>query len=315
MKTVLEIKQENREKINSLDLELLIANIAKKPREFIIAHPEYRLNRGQLRVLRFYIKRRTRGEPLAYILKEKEFYGLNFKVGKTVLVPRPETELLVDEAIKLRRRTADGGRRDVIFIDIGTGSGCIVITLAKVSNSKFQILPPQRNSVKAAANSKFIATDISASALRIARQNAKLHKVDKKIKFLQGDLLEPIIKNKKLKIENCKLVILANLPYLTPTQIKNSPSIQHEPKLALNAGKDGLKYYRRLIKQIKTLINSRESVSAEHLFAIMEIDPFQTVAMKKIIKSALPTAKIEIKKDLKGLNRFVAVTIKIIENC
>ncbi len=300
MKRIQEIQKKYYGKIDLPDLELIISRVIKKPREFVLARPEHEISKNYELRIKNYVKRRINGEPIAYIFGEKEFYGLNFKVNKNTLVPRPETELMVDEAIKLRQQTADSKRQDIVFLDIGTGSGCIIISLIKnLIYSKYKI-----------QNTKFIATDISSPALRLARQNAKLHKVDKKIKFLQGNLLEPIIKNKKLKIENCKLMILANLPYLTPTQIKNSPSIQHEPKLALTAGRDGLKYYRRLLKQIKTLLSSRKFALDSRVFAIMEIDPSQTAEIKKIIKDNLPNAKVQIKKDLSGLNRFAAIILQ-----
>ncbi|MDP2736815.1 MAG: peptide chain release factor N(5)-glutamine methyltransferase, partial [bacterium] len=223
-----------------LEAEILLSKILKKPREFILAHGENKLTAEQIKNFQSLVFRRLKGEPIAYLTGHKEFYGLNFKVNKNVLIPRPETELMVEEALKLVARSSSASarqRRDgqpVTLADIGTGSGCIIIALAKQN-----------------INGKLLATDISAKALAVARQNAKNNHVDKKIKFLKGGLLEPIVKN-KLIINRQPLIILANLPYLTPTQIKNSPTIKYEPKLALAAGSDGLKYYRRLFKQIKT---------------------------------------------------------------
>ncbi len=282
--TISEVKQKYYKKIDLLDLELIISRVIKKPREFVLTHPEFKLiTNYELRITN-YIDRRLKGEPLAYIFGEKEFYGLNFKVNKNTLIPRPETELMVDETIK--QLTINN--EQLTIIDIGTGSGCIIISLAK------QL-----------ANYKFIATDISRTALRVARQNAKIHKVNKRIKFLNGNLLKPVLNNKKLIIDNCKLIIVSNLPYLTPAQIKNSSSIQCEPKLALNAGKDGLKYYRQLFKQIKLLVTGYQlSVTA-----LIEIDPQQTAKLKKIIKNNFPKAKIKIKKDLRGLNRLVIIQL------
>ncbi len=292
MNSIQKIKQKYREQIDLLDLELIISRVIKKPREFVIIHPEHKIIKNYGLRITDYIKRRINGEPIAYIFGEKEFYGLNFKVNKNTLVPRPETELLIELAIEYIRNPKSEIRNPII-IDVGTGSGCIIITLAKILNSKCQI-----------PNSKFIATDISVPALRTARQNAKLHKVDKKIKFLQGNLLEPIINSTSCKLKDTSYIILANLPYLAPSQIKNSPSIQREPKLALSAGQDGLKYYRLLFKQIK-------KINILHIAGcvLCEIDPSQTAEIKKIIKNNLPTAKIKIKKDLSGLNRLAVITI------
>jgi release factor glutamine methyltransferase len=302
MKSIQAIRQKYYKKIDLLDLELIISRVIKKPREFVLAHPEYKIIKNYELRIKNYVNRRIKNEPLAYIFGCKEFYGLNFKVNKNTLIPRPETELMVDEALKLRQQTTGNRQQDILFIDVGAGSGCVIVSIIKnLINSKFKI-----------QDSRFFASDISEPALRVARQNAKLHGVNKKIKFLHGNLLEPaveIIKNKKLKIENCKLIIVSNLPYLTPTQIKNSPSIQYEPRIALDAGKDGLKYYRRLFKQIKKMLNSLEFTKNSRIFAIIEIDPAQTAKIKKIIKNNLPAAKIKTKKDLRGLNRIVIAEI------
>jgi release factor glutamine methyltransferase len=278
--------------LNYLDIELIISNVIKKPRAFLLAHPEHKLRENYELRIKNYAARRMSNEPLAYILGQKEFYGFNFKVNKNVLVPRPETEMIIDHATHSIERITKN--KKTIFIDVGTGSGCIIITLAKkLLNNELRIM-----------NYEFIGIDISESALKIARQNAKFHKVDKKIKFLKGNLLEPLLKNKKLKIVNCKLIIAANLPYLTPAQIKNSPSIQYEPKIALNAGRDGLKHYRELFSQIKKI--KKICVTC---YVLCEIDPAQTLKIKKIIKNNFPDAKVEIKKDPRGLSRLVVAEV------
>jgi release factor glutamine methyltransferase len=295
-----------------LEAEILLSNILKKPREFILAHPNYKLTNSQITNLKFQISCRIKGKPLAYIIGHKEFYGLDFRVNKNVLIPRPETELMIEEALK---RIKNNVKR-ITLIDVGTGSGCIIVTLAKILNRKSEI-----------GNRKFLATDISQSALTIARKNAKLHKVNKDITFLRGNLLEPIIQNPKLLITNYhrlggipptknyikkwrdQLLITANLPYLIPAQIKNSPTIQYEPKLALSAGPDGLKYYRQLFKQIKILLNSNKLALNSQIFAMLEIDPSQTTKIKQLAKNTLPQCKYEIKKDLKGHNRLVIIEI------
>jgi release factor glutamine methyltransferase len=266
-------------KLNILDIELILAYVLKKSREFIIAHPEHKLTKSQIAKSKLLIKKRLKGVPIAYLTGHKEFYGLDFKVNKNVLIPRPETELMIEEASNLITRNP----QPITLVDIGTGSGCIIITLASLIK-----------------NCKLLAIDISEKALVVTKQNAKLNNVYKKIKFLKGDLLKPII-NSKFVIHNSKLIITANLPYLTPTQIKNSPTIKYEPKLALTAGLDGLKYYRQLFKQIKTLPNVK--------YVLCEIDPSQTLKIKKLIKRELPKANCQIKKDLSGLNRLVVISI------
>lgn len=285
-------------KIDSLDLELLIAYAIKKPREFVLAHPEYKIpslkivRRGGLK---FKIARRMRGEPLAYILGGKEFYGLDFKVNKNTLIPRPETELLVELAIQELRITNNELSKikntkyqlPTTVVDVGTGSGNIIISLAKLLESRIMN-----------QELRFFGTDISAQALIIAKQNAKTHKVDKKIKFLKGSLLEPILKTKNYKLKTTNYIILANLPYLD-TAWKNllkssdTKGLKYEPPSALYAGKDGLDAYRKLATQIKSLVANYGLPTT----VLCEIGHLQKRGMEKIFSFA---DKIEFQKDLAG---------------
>ncbi len=314
--TIRELDKKYFSKIDYLDLEMIISHVIKKTRSFILAHPEYELTAMQLKKTESFLKRRIKYEPLAYILGYKEFYGLEFKVNKNVLVPRPETELIIDEVLKSLTPSIPlispsrleneaegtkekppldkGGYKSTMIIDVGTGSGCIITTLAKLA-------PFNKGG---AGDFEFFAIDISPKALMIAKQNAKKHNVSNKLKFFKGNLLEPILKNKKLKIENCKLIITANLPYLTPKQIKESPTIKREPRLALVAGHDGLKYYKKLIGQIRQLKNLRPDT---HITIFCEIDHTQTGNFKKLIKKELPGAGTEVLKDMHCLDRLVRI--------
>lgn len=269
----------------ALEAEILLSYILKKPQEFLFTYPNKKINKNQIAKFEALVKRRKKGEPIAYLIGNKEFYGLNFIVNKSTLIPRPETELMVEETFALITHNA----QRATLVDVGTGSGCVIIALAKLL--KLSI-----------TNCELFAIDISDQALAVAKKNAKLHKVDKQIKFLQGNLLEPIIKNKKLKIENCKLIILANLPYLTPTQIKSSSSIKYEPKSALDGGKDGLKYYRKLFKEVNILIKQ----NPVPLSLLCEIDPGQTGKIKKLANEFF-YGKIEIIKDLSKRNRICLI--------
>lgn len=280
--TIQELNKKYFGKIDYLDSELIISHAIKKPRSFILAHPEHKLTAAQLKRTESFFKRRIKWEPLAYILGYKEFYGLEFKVNKNVLVPRPETELIVDEVLSLISHSS----HPITIIDVGTGSGCIIISLAKILNLKF------------------FTIDISPKALVVAKKNAKLHDVFDNIKFIHGNLIEPILKNKKLIIDNCELIITANLPYLTPKQIKESPTIKREPRLALVAGHDGLKYYKKLIGQIRQLKNSRPDI---RITIFCEIDHTQTGNFKKLIKKELPGAEAEVLKDMHCLDRLVKI--------
>jgi len=250
-----------------IDAEVILSFASGKNKEFLYAHPEYKLTKAQENKLKLAIKRRCRFEPVAYITNHKEFYGLDFYVDKNVLVPRPETELLIDEIINIAKNNK------LSIADIGTGSGAIAITLAKY-------LP----------KAKIIATDRSLKALRVAKLNARKYQV--KIKFAQGDLLTPI-KNKKIDM------IVANLPYL-PNSDKKSKSLKHEPSLALYGGIEGFELYLKLFRQIiKYKINFQ--------YFICEIDPRYAIKLKSITKEYFPKSKLELKKDFGKLNRILII--------
>ena len=250
----------------SLDAELLLSFVVHKNKEFFYTHPEYELNFWQKIKYQKLIKKRATHYPVAYILGYKEFYGLKFEVNKHVLVPRPDTELLVEttcEVADLRGR----------IVEIGTGSGCIAISLAKQG---FNI----------------VATDISNKALKVAKKNTKYHQVLKKIKFIKGDLLKPL---QKQEID----ILIANLPYLANDYQKES-SIKSEPKLALYSGKDGLDDYRKLFKQINEL-----KYQPKHI--LIELNPEQIKILSSYIKKLFPQVNIETKKDLQGLERVMII--------
>lgn len=282
-----------------LEAEILLSAVLKKPREFFIARPEQKLSRSQIFRFQRLISRRLKGEPIAYLLGYKEFYGLNFKVNKDVLIPRPETELMVDETLKL----ISSGTRPATIIDIGTGSGCIIISLIKGLNHESRIM-----------NHEFLAADISVKALSQAKQNAKLHRVNKKIKFIKGDLLSPLIHNSSFIIHD-SLIILANLPYGWKEWKNNcsldSAGLKYEPAIALFTGKKGLELYEKLFKQIKKLVNSPNSAFNSSVFLFLEIDPRQAVLMKILAKKYFPHGKIQIKKDLASLDRLVIIQLDL----
>lgn len=223
-------KKLNHSTSAGLDAEVLLAFSLNKTKEWLLANPEYKLKLSSEKTFKTLVKRRGRGEPIAYLTGTKEFYGYNFKITKDVLVPRPLTEKLVSEALKYIQQTK---KRPLRIADIGTGSGCIIIALAKKLNTQ-----------EGLNNFIFYATDISPLALRLARCNAKLHGLIGKMKFFQGSLLQPL-QNKQLDL------ILANLPYLSKTDFKQEPSIQKEPRLALIGD-----FYPQLFKQAAQLKKS-----------------------------------------------------------
>lgn len=247
----------------SLDVEVLLSHILNKNRSWLLTHPDFRISLWQNIKYNNLIKKRINNHPIAYLIGYKEFYGLKFKVNKHTLVPRPESELFIDELKKINPHKKT-------IVDIGTGSGCIIISAAKN-------LP----------DNLFLGIDISKKALRVARQNAQHHNI--KLRLIQNNLLESL----DIKID----IIMANLPYLTQKQMQE-PSIQREPIQALASGVDGLNHYRQLIEQIKNLEHKPDHI-------LLEIDPIQSTTLEKIIKDRLPHYKINIIPDLNKQNRII----------
>ena len=273
----------------SLEKEWLLACLLKKPREFILSHPEKSISKLILNKFKKLDHQRRQGWPLAYLTGQQEFFGLDFIVNRHVLIPRPETEMLVEEICQEARQA----KSKSIIVDLGTGSGAIII-----STVKELIFPNTKNSGSHFPNLKFLAIDISPAALLIAKKNAQRHKVLKKINFKQSDLLEYFLN----KLNKQQIIVAANLPYLTPQQIKNSPSISHEPRLALDGGYDGLKYYRQLLDQLT-------KISYKTAIIFMEIDPSQTIGIKALINQFFKEFSLKIIKDLSGQERLIRLKI------
>ena len=268
-----------------MDLERLLSSVLKVNREYLITHSDKKINKEKITKFNKLLKKYLENQPLAYIVSRQEFYGIDFYVDKNVLIPRKETELIIDKILEEEEENKIKNKKTKI-IDIGTGSGCIIISLAKLLKN---------------TNRKFIASDISHQAIKIAKKNAKKNKVISKIKFIQGNLLEPF-KN-KIK-NNDKIIIIANLPYLKKTQIENSPSIKKEPLLALDGGKNGLELYKKLLEEIKII---KEKLKKINIKIFLEIDPSQTKKIQKIIKKKLQNIKIEIIKDLSQKDRLIII--------
>lgn len=306
--------------LDYFDLELIIADSLGKTREFVLTYPNQTITKAQETKIKKNVSRRVKGEPIAYILGHKEFYGLDFIVNEHTLVPRPETELLVELVTQNVERETQG----VTFVDVGTGSGNIIISIAnELEKNKTKECPSElgsesQNNTTSNISTKipdqvrndrinYLAIDISKEALKIAKKNAKLNGVDKKIKFLHGSLIDPIL-NETKKLMPEKLIITANLPYLSK-EIYNSAPIdvkKFEPKSALYSPEDGLQHYRKLLQQIRTLT---ESCGLQAVSCFLEISPEQKIPLTKTIKQILPKATIEFKKDLAGKWRMCVVKI------
>jgi len=221
------------------------------------------------------VRRRTGGAPVAYLTGHREFMGLDFMVSPAVLIPRPETELLVEWAIAWLQR-----RQRAEVVDIGTGSGAIAISLAATIDPSHQVT----------------ASDISATALAIATQNANTvlsPPQRERLRFVQGSLLD--WRNKPVDL------ILANLPYLTPDQIAGNPDLAAEPEVALDGGSDGLDLVRALIERAPDLLVDDGAIG-------LELDPSQMTTTNSLLQHAFPGSVISVIPDLAGHDRHIVMT-------
>jgi release factor glutamine methyltransferase len=221
----------------SLDTELLLAHVLNKPRSYLYAHPETKLSTQQQQKFTKLLNRRKNGEPMAYILGHKEFYSLDLKINKHVLIPRPETELLVDLILDKFSATSN-----INLVDFGTGSGAIALAIAK-HRPNWQIL----------------AIDKSRNALKVAQNNAQNLNI-KNIQFIQHDWCR-WADRATARVAPTDIIV-SNPPYITGSDL-HPP---FEPKIALAGGKDGLKHIKTIIKQAKNILKPNGLLFLEHGF-------------------------------------------------
>src|SRR6266550_4891696 len=257
----------------ALDADVLLAHVLGVSKEMLYAHPDTEMSLGAERRYRYLIERRAKGEPVAYLRGFKEFYGLRFTVDPRVLIPRPETETLVDAA-----REVIAGRA-LTLADVGTGSGAVAIAIAAHERAVH-----------------VIATDISLDALTVARENTLLNGVAERIELREGDLLAPLSEQLDM--------VVANLPYLRDAELEQlvgtRTSLAFEPRVAVTAGKDGLGLIWRAAADLPRVL-------APHGTALFEIDPHQADQVSHLLQYALGGATRVI-SDLAGDQRVVAIT-------
>ena len=217
-----------------LDSEILLSKTLNKTRENILINLDQKINSKNISTFKEYLLRRSYNEPIAYIMGEKEFWSKKFYVNKGTLIPRPETELLVDKILKIYQ-----GKK-ISILDIGTGSGCIIISIL--------------SSLK---NSNGIGIDISKNAILTAKKNALKHKLTKRVKFLNKSLNN--IFSKKFDL------IVSNPPYIGSKDIKNlSDDIKrYEPRIALDGGNDGLDLIKKVIYKSKYILKTKGMLALE----------------------------------------------------
>jgi len=260
-----------------LDARLLLEYVLQKDHSYLVAHAGDQLSSTQETVYFSLLEEAARSMPIPYLTKTAPFYGRDFIVSPAVLIPRPETELLVEAALAwLDQRIIQ--KELLKIVDVGTGSGCIAISLA----SHFP-------------SGRIEATDISTAALDIARHNAQVHGVDKIVNFRQGSLLDPL--NGEIDL------IIANLPYVTDHEwtLLDDGVKWFEPETALKGGSEGLDF-------IKQLLNSAKIRLAPGGAIFLEIGWQQGSAVSDLAHSIFPAAQVKVSLDLSGLDRVVEIT-------
>lgn len=258
-----------------LDAEVLLMYLLGYNRAQLYARLDEELSDETAQEYDRLVERRAQGEPIAYITNYREFMALDFYVDRRVLIPRPETELLVEYTVKkmLEKNWTD---EEHPIVDVGTGSGVIAVYLAL----RFP-------------KAKVFATDISSEALEVAERNAKHYEVENRITFLQGNLLEPVPESPRL--------VVSNPPYTVLAQVEPNVA-RYEPNVALDGGTKGLAIYRELLAQIKSRI-LRPGLIA------LEIGSEQANDVSRLGRHFFPGAKIEIYKDYAGLDRIILIDL------
>jgi len=255
----------------ALDAQVLLAHVLAKPRSWILAHPEALLDEYLLAQVESLTRRLESGEPLPYIIGHWEFYGLDFTLSPAVLIPRPETELLVEHA--LHWLVEHPARRRIL--DVGTGSGCIAVSIA--------VNCP---------DARILATDISLEALLVARQNVLRHAVSHRVQLLQCDLLPPTSPPFDL--------LCANLPYVPAADLPQLSVAAHEPPLALDGGVDGVIWISRFLERTPFALASGGCI-------LLEIEASQGSLVAGFVETAFPQAGVQVLPDLAGRDRLVAI--------
>ncbi len=255
-----------------LDAQILLMRALDSDRAFLFTHPEHKLMPKQWREYQNWLARRAAGEPVAYILGSTGFYDIDLRVNPAVLIPRPESELLLEEALRLTAHAPN-----IVVADIGTGSGALAIA--------YKRRHPQ---------CAVYATDICAAALAVAQENARQNKVS--LRFLQGDLAQPLIE-RGIQVD----LLMANLPYIASDELPQLAVGSYEPRLALDGGADGLDGIRVLLAQTAVICSPGAHV-------LLEIGAGQGEAVKRLTRERCGV-EADILRDYAGLDRIVRLIL------
>jgi release factor glutamine methyltransferase len=251
------------------DALLLLERALGRPRAWIAAYGDSNLSPRDAAAFRALCERRKRGTPAAYLLETAGFFGYELFVDERVLIPRPETEHLLDEAIAFI-----GSRAGAAVLDVGTGSGAIACAIA----------------ARTAAD--VCATDISRAALEVAAENARRLDVAARCRFHHGNLTEPV---RDYRFD----VVIANLPYIPSSDVPQPPDpVSFEPRLALDGGPDGLTLYRELLPTMQAILKPNALV-------LLEAAPPTIAKLEELVSISLPDFTIEVRKDYAGLSRYI----------
>jgi len=264
-----------------LDAEILLSHTFMRDRAWLIIHRDESLDEAQRSLFEDAVNRRVRREPLQYITGKQEFWGLDFSVTPDVLIPRPETELVVEEALKI----IQAGGKQVTIVDLCAGSGCIAVSLAKETDA-----------------ARIFATDTSGRALAVARENARKHDVSDRIRFLEGDLFGPLA---ELDLHGMVDIIVSNPPYVRSGDLSDlQPEVKDfEPELALIAGPKGTEIQQRIIVTAPEFLKKNGAL-------IMEMGQGQSDALMGMVNNAGRYEIPEIMKDLAGIERVIVARKK-----
>jgi release factor glutamine methyltransferase len=267
----------------SAEAEVLLGHVLGMSKTGLFTEPERSLTSAEMERLCHHVRRRLDREPAAYILGQREFHGIDFYVDSHTLIPRPETELLVETAVELAGRISGQGEQ-ITIADIGTGCGAIAVSLALA-------LPQAR----------VYATDISPLALKVAEVNCRRHGVTGQVELLRGNLIEPL--------PGAVDLVVANLPYVRNREFVDlSPEIrEYEPVIALAGGKDGLGKIREMLEQMRGKVDVH--LDRWPAYVLLEIGQGQAEMVTSLVSEYFPQASIELIPDLGGIERVAKVRL------
>lgn len=308
---------QNTSKTPHLDTEVLLASTLNKKKEFLFTHPEYKLSSKEWKIYENSVAERKKHRPIAYITKKKDFFGLSFFIDERVLIPRPETEIIVESILSTLKpllhapsntlpsmqqgllKSKEKYATPILFLDVGTGGGCIPVSVMHMLQKK------ERQKITC------VGIDIDQNALKVAKKNIGSFQLQETIRLVHGDLLSPTLNNppKRLKkhLQSTHLILSANLPYLPRSIYEQCPDdvLKFEPSQALLGGDDGLLLYRPLLHQIAQFLK-KYPPSTFHAF--FEIEPLCANTLIPMSKHLFPQCSVSTKKDLFHQKRFLIIS-------